>query len=272
MITGLPPVEASIIRIEGLPGGEYVCVDLQAQAVAERAVPGQFVHVRFPGRNEPFLRRPLSIAGAENGVITLLFKRKGMFTNELACRQPGESVSLLGPLGNGYDLSFPASQNAFLVAGGYGVAPMLYLARKLKEAGRAEGITLIEGARSREALVWIDRAEKIPWLEFVPVTEDGSKGEKGTALDALARLLAGHEGGPRLFACGPMGMLAEIHRRWPGIPYQAAVENQMGCGIGICQGCVLPVRGGEGAEKYARICLDGPVFPGDRIEWESCPE
>lgn len=269
---GVPPVRATLKKKDSLPGGEYFAVEFEAREVADRAVPGQFVHLKFPDRSQPLLRRPLSIAGAANGVITVLFKRKGAFTNEMARMREGETVDMHGPLGRGYDLSFPPVENAWLVAGGYGIAPLIFLAGAIRDGGKARTITLVEGAHDRAALVWADRAEKLPWLSFVACTEDGSVGRKGTALDALGELIRGREAASRLFACGPMGMLAAINSRWPGVPFQAAVENQMGCGFGVCQGCVLPAKGKSGMERFVRVCLDGPVFEGNFIDWEECPK
>ncbi len=266
----LPPVIGKILRLESISGG-YVVADIDAPEVAARARPGQFVHLRFPDRNVPLLRRPLSIAGAEKGCVRLLVKVKGEFTRGLASLGPGDRLDILGPLGNGFDLSFEPVRTAILVAGGYGIAPLIFLAEGIKKARKVGHIVLIEGARDGGALVWAERAKTIAGLDFIPATEDGSVGTRGTALDALAGVLSGGNGHFRLFACGPMGMLAQIHKRWPDIPMQAAGENRMGCGFGICQGCVLPARGRTGAERYVRICRDGPVFPGDAIDWEECP-
>jgi dihydroorotate dehydrogenase electron transfer subunit len=219
----------------------------------------------------PLLRRPFSISGVANGTLTLLFKQVGELTHELAGLRAGDRVDVLGPLGHGYDLSFAPVDRAFLIGGGYGVAPLLLLARALHEQKLAGEIHLLAGARSAQHVLWRDElGRERSWLKAGFATDDGSEGFKGTVLDFLADRMGKGTGSTRLFGCGPMPMLGAMAKRWPDLPYQAAVENQMGCGIGVCMGCVLPVIGGSSAyERYSRICVDGPVFDGRRIDWDA---
>ena len=266
------PETGIIFRKTGLPGGEYYETVIEAPIAAGKAVPGQFVHVRLPRSSDPLLRRPFSIAGAESGRLTILFKNVGRMTAEFALLADGSELDVLGPLGNGYDLS-KKTRNAFLVAGGYGIAPLLFLARAIRDRKVADKIILIEGARNSSQLVWAEKAggEK-SWLEFMAATDDGSVGRKGNAVEALAEAMKGKENDSQMFACGPMGMLAAMHQRWPAVPFQCAVENQMGCGIGVCQGCVLPLVQREGQPVYTRICHDGPVYDAGVIDWARCPK
>ena len=254
-----------------LPGGEYFDTQIEAPMAAGKARTGQFIHVRIPGSIDPLLRRPFSIAGASNGRINILFKKVGRMTAEMALLEAGAQLDVLGPLGNGYDLSRKTG-NAFLVAGGYGIAPLLFLARAIRDKGIARRIVLIECARNSNHLVWADRARaESSWLEFITATDDGSAGLKGNAVEALAGAIKGLEGDSQLFACGPMPMLGAMHKKWPGVPFQCAVENQMGCGIGVCQGCVLPMVPQAGRPLYTRICHDGPVYDANAIDWGKCP-
>ncbi len=266
-------VIARVRAMRTLSNPEYREMDLEAPAVTSAALPGQFVHVRLPAGRGPLLRRPFSISGADGGVLTLLFKRVGELTGELAGLRAGDEVDVLGPLGHGYDLGFSPVDRAFLVGGGYGVAPLLLLAKVLHARGLAREIHLLVGARSAAHLLWQDRlGAEAAWLKAGWATDDGSAGFKGTVLDLLQERLQAGAGSARLFGCGPMRMLGAMAARWPDLPYQAAVENQMGCGIGVCMGCVLPVNGGATAyDRYARICSEGPVFDGRRIDWKACP-
>jgi dihydroorotate dehydrogenase electron transfer subunit len=258
------------VRIPDHP--EYRELDLDAPAGAAAARPGQFVHIRLPGVAAPLLRRPFSLAGYGGGRITILFKRVGEMSRRLSELSPGDRVDVLGPLGTGFSLDGPPADRAYLVAGGYGVAPMLVLARALREARLARAVILVAGARSMAHLLWRDRLRaEADWLEAAFATDDGSEGFRGTVLDLLAAKIGGATAGVRLYGCGPMRMLAAIAARWPAVPFEAAVENQMGCGLGVCLGCVLPVRGRTGHGRYSRICVDGPVFDAARVDWTACP-
>lgn len=262
-------------RVEGnlvLDNAEYHELTVRAPAVARRAVPGQFVHVRLAAGDDPLLRRPFSISGLDGDRLTLLFKKVGSLTRRMAELAPGAELDVLGPLGHGYDLGEPPVERVFLIGGGYGVAPLLVLARELHRRSLAGEIHLLVGAREARHLLWRDRlAAEGTWLKAAFATDDGSAGFKGTALDLLADRMKGSAGTTRLYACGPMRMLAALATRWPDVPTQVAVENQMGCGVGVCLGCVLPVNGAAGVGRYERICCDGPVFDGRHIDWAACP-
>jgi dihydroorotate dehydrogenase electron transfer subunit len=238
------------------------------QAAAE-AKPGQFVHLRLPGTLDPLLRRPFSVAGVEGGRLTIVYKRVGALTSRLASLRPGAELDLFGPRGHGYRLDGPKAAHAILVGGGYGAAPLLFLARTLHERKLAFKITMLIGARTAAQLLWRDRLEaESAWLTAGFATDDGSFGESGTVLDLLAARLPSPATGVRVCACGPGAMLAELARRFPELPAEVAAEGHMGCGLGVCQGCVLPmVNDGVGPVTYARVCHDGPVFGVHAIDW-----
>lgn len=262
---------ATVRALRVLSNPEYRELDLEAPAITAAALPGQFVHVRLPEDRGPLLRRPFSISGVNGPTLTILFKRVGTLTDILAELKSGDRVDVLGPLGHGYDLSFAPVDRACLVGGGYGVAPLLLLAKVLHERRLSREIHLLIGARTARHLLWRDRlAAESSWLKSGFATDDGTEGFRGTAIDLLADRMKGAAGSTRLFGCGPMGMLGALAARWPDLPYQAAVENQMGCGIGVCMGCVLPVTDGTTAYgRYARICCEGPVFDAKRIDWKA---
>lgn len=252
-------------------GENYVEFDLDAPRVASEARPGQFVHLRLPGSSGALLRRPLSLARAEGKLITILMKKVGLFTNELGERAEGALVDVLGPLGNGFAFEDDDAPRSVLAAGGYGAAPMVFLAERLHARHPGKRISLLVGGKTREDLIWGHEIRKLDWLEYLTATEDGSGGMKGTVLDLMKERMGAGEG-VSIYSCGPMAMLREVWKAWPNLRSQVSVENQMGCGVGVCQGCVVPVKGGSGGGRFARVCKEGPVFAASQVEWDLCME
>lgn len=218
------------------------------------ADPGQFVMAWLPG----FEDKPFSLANADP--ISLTVAAVGPFSQAIHQLCVGDWLWIRGPLGRGYTL--PAGllpgQPVWLIGGGYGVAPLLFLARQTLESGHP--VTAIIGARRSSDLLLVANfaALGVPlWL----TTEDGSMGLKGLVTDALARLLADTPTRPgAIYACGPIGMLAAVARRCQAeqIPAQLGWEAPIRCGLGLCGSCEV----GPGW----LACLDGPVFPFDPLE------
>jgi dihydroorotate dehydrogenase electron transfer subunit len=247
--------------------GPYVALTLQAPAVAERCLPGQFVSVGVAAV-ATLLRRPFSIAAAEpaGGGVEVVFDVVGPGTAWLAERRPGEPLDLVGPLGRPFPAP-PAGVGCVLVGGGYGAAPLLYLARALADGRRP--VALVMGAASAARLLDPDAAERALPGGVVLTTEDGSRGRSGRVTDVLDALLDDTEAGV-LYACGPMAMLAAVARRahTRALRCHVAVEEAMACGVGVCMTCVVPVRGPEGV-RNRRACVDGPVFDGADVAWDA---
>jgi len=235
---------------------------VSAPGIAAQARAGQFVHVR-PGTSfEPLLRRPYSFnrIRRQEGEIELIVRPLGPGGEWIASRRPGDLLDLLGPLGTAFVIHRSA-RNLLLVAGGTGIAPMRVLAEQ--EASR-RNVTLLMGGRSVAYLWPSDRLP--PSVEYVTTTEDGSFGIGGRVTEALPELLRWAD---QLCACGPWPMLAAIGRmreeaeRAPAAPGRAAlleaqiaVEQHMGCAMGVCRACVVVTSQGN-----ARVCREGPVFP-----------
>jgi dihydroorotate dehydrogenase electron transfer subunit len=253
---------------------DYNVVALAAPAIAAAAAPGQFVMVKPSDGHDPLLRRPFSVfeilrdgAGTPTG-LSLLSKRIGPSTSLIYDLRPGDRMACLGPLGRPFSLVDAASE-AWMVAGGVGLAPFATLA----EALRARGVrsTLFYGARRAQELFYLDFFRALG-VELALATEDGSAGERGRVVAPLERRLASRppEAGVMIYACGPEGMLAATsalaaaHRR----PCQVSVERIMGCGLGGCYSCVVPMRGEDGRYHHVRSCLAGPVLMGDLIKWD----
>jgi len=223
---------------------------------------------------DPLLRRPFSIfevLRSPDGTptaISLLNKRIGAGTRLLYEAEPGMRLSCLGPLGRPFAPVDPPAQ-AWMVAGGVGLAPFLTLAEALHARGTP--MTLFYGARRGVELYRVELFERLG-AAIVLTTEDGSRGLKGLVTGPLDDALGALESSSlaQLYVCGPTAMmravarLAERHAR----PCAVSLEQVMGCGLGGCYSCVVPIRSAGDATHFVRSCLDGPVFDARRIVWE----
>jgi dihydroorotate dehydrogenase electron transfer subunit len=253
---------------------DYNVLSLAAPAIAAAASPGQFVMIRAGRGHDPLLRRPFSVFevirdrdGSPTG-ISLLNKRIGVSTGLLYAAQPGESVGCLGPLGRPFSIVDRPTE-AWMVAGGVGLAPFATLAEALR--GRGVTSVLFYGARRAAELFHLDVFRDLG-VELVLTTEDGSLGEHGRILAPLERRLSAQPTDPpvMVYACGPEGMLAATARAAAahGRACQVSVERIMGCGLGGCYSCVVPMRAEDGGYHHLRSCIAGPVLAGDQILWD----
>ncbi|OFV92347.1 MAG: hypothetical protein A3G76_09870 [Acidobacteria bacterium RIFCSPLOWO2_12_FULL_65_11] len=253
---------------------DYNVLALRAPSIAAAASPGQFVMVKAGSGHDPLLRRPFSVfevlrdqtAGVTG--LSLLNKRIGVSTSLLYAARLGERIACLGPLGRPFS-PVDAPTEAWMVAGGVGLAPFATLAHAL--CSRGVRSTLFYGARRAQELFYLDLFRGLG-VELVLTTEDGSAGERGRVVAPLERRLAARRADApvMVYACGPEGMLAstaKIAVRY-NRPCQVSVERIMGCGLGGCYSCVVPMRSDDGRVHHVRSCLSGPVLPGDQISWE----
>ena len=257
---------------------DYNVLTLAAPAIAATSAPGQFVMVKLGSSpligNDPLLRRPFSVFevirtvdGAPIG-ITLLNKRIGPTTSLIYDARPGQIAACLGPLGRPFTV-VEAPREAWMVAGGVGLAPFAALAESLR--ARRVTCTLFYGARRGDELFYLDFFKGLG-VEPVVTTEDGSAGERGRVIAPLERRLAERQAGAppvMLYACGPEGMLAATASTAARFdcPCEVSVERIMGCGLGGCYSCVVPMLGGDGKFHHMRSCLAGPVLAADQIRW-----
>jgi len=269
------PVDVSAEVIENRPlSHEYNVLALDAPEIAAAAAPGQFVMVKAGGSFDPLLRRPFSVfeivrdaSGRPRGV-SILSKRIGPSTRLLYDTRPGQRVDCLGPLGRPFTAVDPPAE-AWMVAGGVGLAPFATLAQAL----RARGVkaALFYGARRGAELFYLDFFRALD-IELVLTTEDGSLGERGRIVAPLERRLAARPAAApvMLYACGPEGMLAATATTAMKYarPCQVSVERIMGCGLGGCYSCVVPMRSERGGFHHVRSCLSGPVLAADQILWD----
>ncbi len=244
--------------------GGYFLLHLQAPIIAPQVQPGQFVHVRVPHLEECVLRRPFSIFRAEGDRVALLYKDVGKGTRTLRFLKPGETVSLLGPLGCGFPAPDPA-RVPLLVAGGYGMAALYLTARRSPHKGVA-----FFGGRAAKDILCVDDFRAAGWDVRVS-TQDGSLGYRGLVTDLLDAWHRDEAAGrtPELFACGPGPMLKAVAERAlrEGWTAWTSMDNNMGCGVGACLTCVVKVRDGDGW-AWARACREGPVFDAREVCWE----
>jgi len=219
--------------------------------------------VRPVDQASPLLGRPFSIYSlikADRDVIgiELLVKVVGEGTDRLAGLKEGAAVALLGPLGNGFDI-YPDDDRHFLVAGGIGVAPLVFLAEEMIAKGVSDRqFEIFIGGRSSADLLGIDQFNNLN-LPVHLVTEDGSAGEKGLVTSRVEQIIAVRRPN-RVYGCGPWAMLAVlagIVERYR-IPCQVSIETMMGCGMGACLSCVVPTR--DPSTPYRHACTDGPVM------------
>ncbi|WP_068256332.1 dihydroorotate dehydrogenase electron transfer subunit [Janibacter corallicola] len=264
---GVVAVEAEVLA--NTSAGAYRRLLLATPGLPELADPGQFVALSVgDGTSSMLLRRSFSIHRVDVGAGTteIVVAVHGEGTRVLTGLQPGETVSVIGPLGRGFRA--PEVPGAcVLVGGGYGSAPLFWLAERLREQGCT--VHLVLGAATRERLFGLEEAERLG-CEVLVTTDDGSAGRRGWVSDVLPDLIT-RTGAVAVHGCGPMGMLASITRiaTEHGIPAQVGVEEAMACGVGLCMTCVLPVRDAGGTTSMVRSCVDGPVLDGDRVRWEA---
>jgi len=271
----MPPIDvAAEVTSNQLLSADYNVVSLAAPAIASATAPGQFVMVKAGAGYDPLLRRPFSVfevlrdeRGAKTG-ISLLNKRIGKSTELLYDARPGQRIACLGPLGRPFTPVEPPT-DAWMVAGGVGLAPFATLADSLRAGGVRS--TLFYGARRAAELFYLEFFRQ-RGVELVVTTEDGTAGERGRIVEPLDRALASRltRAAVMIYACGPEGMLAATAKTAARYarPCQVSVERTMGCGLGGCYGCVVPVRDERGGVHQVRSCLAGPVLSGDQIIWE----
>jgi dihydroorotate dehydrogenase electron transfer subunit len=247
---------------------QTVRMTLAAAEWARQAHAGHFVNIRVPQSGELFWRRPFSLhrADRERGTIDILIAGVGRGSLALSKCRPGDSLDLLGLLGNTFPLAADLRE-IIIVAGGIGIAPFDLLLQDAADLPARK--TLFYGARSGAYLC--PTAEWSGAGAGVHITtDDGSAGEKGLVLDSLRRYLEQDRDydGRVIYSCGPTAMLAALRQLTLelGIKALVTVENLMACGFGACVGCPVEMAhpASEG-QKYLLACKDGPVFPLEEI-------
>lgn len=248
--------------------GAYHSLTFVAPEMAQRSEPGQFVSLGVDAAGA-VLRRPFSIFAVSRhgpwaGTIEVVFDVVGPGTQWMSTLAKHDVIDMVGPLGRPFPLpQHPVS--CLLVGGGYGAAPLLFLAQVLQQRGLR--VDMVLGAATQERIFNPIEAKRLS-ASAVFTTEDGSLGTQGVVTDVMDRVIE-TSGTGVIYSCGPMPMLAAVAgvARDREIPCQVAVEEAMACGVGVCWTCVLPYQR-KGHVENVRACIDGPVFNGARIAWD----
>ena len=252
--------------------GAYQHLTFVAPGVAELARPGQFVALAVGGDTSAnLLRRCFSIhkvspSGTYGGTVDIVVAAHGPGTTWITRLALHDEVDLVGPLGK--PLPLPNEPvPCVLVEGGYGSAPLFWLAEQL--AAKGCHVEMVLGAASEDRLFGVVEARRAA-DGLTVTTDDGSAGTRGWVSDVLPQVIRLSQAGV-VYGCGPMGMLRSITEvaAAQGVVAQVAVEESMACGIGVCMTCVMPVTGPDGRTRMARSCVEGPVFRGDRVRWDA---
>mgnify|MGYP002725570868 CR=1 FL=1 len=216
------------------------------------AVPGQFLMLWLPGVDE----KPFSVAFDDGSITKITFFAVGPMSKALSKAKVGDLVGLRGPFGTSY--TWESGDHIALVAGGYGAAPMFFVA---SEAEKQEcTLDVIVGARGKEHLLYLKELESLKHVTLHVSTDDGSVGHKGYNTEVLDQLLESSADSPidKVFACGPEMMLKSVLTisQKHNVPCQLSLERYMKCGFGICGNCVMDPTG-------IRLCKEGPVVSGE---------
>ncbi len=259
-------IEVTEVVANGPLAKDIFQLELESEQVSAAARPGQFVNILVGATTQPLLRRPMSIAFVHGKRLGLIYKLFGEGTRIMSGWEPGTEINILGPLGNGWmveNTSMPV-----LIGGGVGIAPINYLHEQLDKLERKH--ILIMGARTAaEHFLEHDLSAGI-----ILTTDDGSIGLAGTVQAGLNQvLLATTRSSITIYTCGPPMMLAALQSSAleDNIRCQLAVEEMMGCGFGICQGCSVQTRTDRTVDedtyrtKFKLACIDGPVFWANEI-------
>lgn len=231
---------------------------LSAPEVASSAKPGQFINL-YTSKSEMILPRPISLCEIDKkvGTLRLLYQVVGKGTQYFSTLQKGDSIKILGALGNGFYID-TKYQNHIIIGGGIGIPPMLELAKSLNG-----NIHIFIGAKEKPILV--EEFEKIG-AKVTIATDNGHYGIQGTVLDAIKKE---QPKGNMIYACGPKVMLRAVSE-WAEknqTPIQVSMEERMACGIGACVGCAIKIKKKNDWENL-KVCKDGPVFWGNEVIWD----
>ncbi len=251
--------QAKVVRQEMLQDGIYSLI-LETDKIAREARPGQFVSL-YTHDGSKLLPRPISICEVNENTLRLVYRVVGFGTGEFSRYMQGDTVKIIGPLGNGFTIK---DKKPVLVAGGIGIPPMLELAKEIRAAYPDMEITAVLGYRDSNTFL-VDDIKK--YAKVVIATDDGSLGVHGNVIDAIKQENVEAE---VFYACGPTAMLRGLktYAEEKGIEAQISLEEKMACGIGACLACVCKTKNVDEHSHVhnARICKDGPVFDSREVE------
>ncbi len=239
---------------------------LNAPQIARRAKPGQFLQI---GAAECLLKRPFSVCDTAGSKVVVLYKVVGKGTAALSRLIKGDSVDVIGPLGNSFG-DAPDWFHRIYVGGGVGVPPLYFLAKRLKSKRKNDRVFI--GARGKCDLLYVKEFKKLG-LPVATATEDGSAGQRGFVTAPFGAWLNAMPEQDRkhsvVYTCGPKAMMKAVAQisHEAGVLCMASLEEVMGCGLGVCMGCVVKVKR-DADFFYERVCTDGPVMDTAKLIWD----
>ena len=242
-----------VMIVENLECAENIYkMVVKDEELAKETKPGQFYEIKVSNSLDPILRRPISVGDVNGDTITFYYKVVGKGTDLLSKEK--ETVNILGPLGRGFEIL--ENKRVAIVGGGIGIAPLIYLARELKKHGNK--ITFFAGLRGKEENYLAD-LEKITAISLF--SDDGTAGRKGFPVLGLEENIDNFD---TVFSCGPLPLMKSVYNivKDKSIASYFSLEERMGCGVGVCLGCVV-----ETLDGYKLVCKDGPVFKGEVLKW-----
>lgn len=234
---------------------------LQGELVHEMTEPGQFVHLKVSEGYDPMLRRPISIAEIAPGLsqFKMIYRAEGRGTVKLSEKKAGDTVDVLGPLGNGFPVhEAKQGDTALLVGGGIGVPPLYELSKQLVKQGVK--VVHILGFQTENAVFYEDKFSKFGETHIA--TADGSHGTKGFVTNVIDELKLDFD---ILYSCGPTPMLKALESQYRHKKVYLSLEERMGCGIGACFACVCHTGDDPEGYSYKKVCSDGPVFKAGEV-------
>jgi len=254
--------EAALTRVEKIGECTYL-IGVESRGQDSDASPGQFFMIRGWAGSPPLWNKPFSICDIVGDELLFMVRTYGGGTRTLVDKRPGDRLTLIGPLGS--RLRFTKKGASYLlIAGGIGIAPFPLLVRHLREFAPRARMTLVYGERT--ASLAVDAKKLIgPDVEIILTTDDGSAGHKGNSVDAITGRIS-RDTDTVIIACGPKPMLRaiQVHPACRETELVFFMEELMACGYGVCSGCVIRVKDGDGV-SYARVCMEGPVFDGKKV-------
>lgn len=256
--------ESEIIAVDSVMGDSTLLTLTLPPGMASSVRPGHFVDVlcRVDGSFDPLLRRPYSIfrTDPKANTLTLMVRPFGRGSTWLAQRAVGEILDVLGPLGNTFEIK-PRSTNLLMVAGGVGVAPLVFLSDVA--IARDLNVTFLMGSATADGLLATPHFPSV--VEYLVATDDGSAGHHGFVTDLVPEYVRWAD---QIFSCGPEPMFRSLrdaanpHRMNRKPTVQVSVERTMACGLGACLGCVVETKRG-----MQTSCVQGPIFDLDDVIW-----
>jgi dihydroorotate dehydrogenase electron transfer subunit len=246
---------------------KYYYMAINSEEFVRKSFPGQFLMLQpreFDYFYDPLLRRPFGICDTDpiKNEFSILYMIVGKGTSLLSTIKEGSTLDFSPPIGNRFTLL--SNKKVAIVGGGIGIAPLFFLAKELKRQGCKT--TMFFGGQSAEDIVFTDEFN-LYTDKLIITTNNGSIGEKGLVTEPFEKDINNFD---FIYTCGPKKMLEAVSKLCIKYnkPVEVSLDERMACGLGACLGCIVYVKEGDN-EVQKRCCVEGPIFDGTKIIWES---